>query len=821
MHDSQQRHAGVGTDEDATTDSETTGDESTRGESTGGDPTTNGRYPTAHARTRGDADGERSGRCRYTFDPTERTDASLRTTWECPHPAHRESNVCVFHLSADERAALDVSPKDVVDRLFENLHADDPRMNEYVGASLPNLPLTYQRVDGETNHVLNFQHAEIEGIDLTHGHLAHGLNVREATLGRVTFEDATVTGDVEAEGAVVTDALDTSEATFEQDVHFDGATFEGPVVCDETTFEEDTTFEDATFRETVAFRNATTSGSSHVLADHISFAGANFRDEAHFRQTDFQYVTFADATFESRADFEHTNFEGDTVFDDCVFADVADFDEARFSHDAGFTGARFEALAEFRGVEFDGGSRTASDDVTFEDAVFEGEADFKLARFRFADFKSARCRGELNLDRATFHARAECRELVVEGETNLHRATFAAPAVFADARFEGDVGGVEATFESDVTFGESVFAAAVTFDDARFLDDTAFESVTFEADARFRGTAFEGGANYREQNCSFDETTFEGDADFDGARFTNGSFWDTTFEGVCSFRGAVFEESATFRVRSGLRPTYVDLTDATVESGNIVESGGSVVPYDMTKTTLGDVRLEGERAEGDLLDHFRFCLTDFDGFDFSNHHAYLERNDWTIHDFDENEATGNYAVEATNETIEETYRKAQASANDVGDTPASREFEFKRYYYNRKKNADILLNEYSLNAWSRVKKSASVGLNLFMQVTCGYGNRLPRIAAWTFLLPAVFGIFYVLGGPLETQAGVVWNSADPAGTLFDGLYYSYISFSTVGYGDINPLGWMARLFAMSQGMLNGLFFTLLTFTLFKRVLGGS
>jgi hypothetical protein len=108
-----------------------------------------------------------------------------------------------------------------------------------------------------------------------------------------------------------------------------------------------------------------------------------------------------------------------------------------------------------------------------------------------------------------------------------------------------------------------------------------------------------------------------------------------------------------------------------------------------------------------------------------------------------------------------------------------------------------------------------------MQLTCGYGNRLPRIAAFTFLLPAVFGVLYVLGGPLETQAGVVQGADAPATVLFEGLYYSYISFSTIGYGDIGPIGWLAKILAASQGMLNGLFFTLLTFTLFKRVLGGS
>ncbi len=105
-----------------------------------------------------------------------------------------------------------------------------------------------------------------------------------------------------------------------------------------------------------------------------------------------------------------------------------------------------------------------------------------------------------------------------------------------------------------------------------------------------------------------------------------------------------------------------------------------------------------------------------------------------------------------------------------------------------------------------------------MQFTCGYGNRLPRIAALTFLLPLVYGILYVLGGALETGAAVDKTTME---VLFDNVYYSYISFSTVGYGDINPLGPAARVLAASQGMLNGLFFTLLTFTLFKRVLGGS
>jgi hypothetical protein len=48
--------------------------------------------------------------------------------------------------------------------------------------------------------------------------------------------------------------------------------------------------------------------------------------------------------------------------------------------------------------------------------------------------------------------------------------------------------------------------------------------------------------------------------------------------------------------------------------------------------------------------------------------------------------------------IDETYPKAQDSADAVDDTPASREFEFKRYFYGRRENWNLVTSEYSLNA---------------------------------------------------------------------------------------------------------------------------
>lgn len=67
----------------------------------------------------------------------------------------------------------------------------------------------------------------------------------------------------------------------------------------------------------------------------------------------------------------------------------------------------------------------------------------------------------------------------------------------------------------------------------------------------------------------------------------------------------------------------------------------------------------------------------------------------------------------------------------------------------------------------------------------------------------------------------VGGGYDGARNSFDSVDYRHVSFSTVGYGDIDPLGHPARVLAASLGMVNGSFVVLLTFTLFERVLGES
>ncbi|MFA5085936.1 MAG: potassium channel family protein, partial [Candidatus Omnitrophota bacterium] len=102
--------------------------------------------------------------------------------------------------------------------------------------------------------------------------------------------------------------------------------------------------------------------------------------------------------------------------------------------------------------------------------------------------------------------------------------------------------------------------------------------------------------------------------------------------------------------------------------------------------------------------------------------------------------------------------------------------------------------------------------SLFMDISCGYGEKPHRIIISALL--TIFG-FAILFWSLR---GVV-SSIDPANALTwsDYLYYSAVTFTTVGYGDIIPkASSFFRLMAATEAFL-GVFLTgLFIFTLARK-----
>jgi len=690
----------------------------------------------------------------------------------------------VLHLSPEQRAERGVSDDEVREAFETVLRTGDADEKDLSGVTLPAIELDRQTVEGTDRHPVDLREATIESLSATFATIRLPIRLDGATVGDLTFDEARVEEAVLADGVRVTGDFEAYEAQFAGDVEFEGATFEGRFDVDESVFANDVSFDGATFEGPVEARAAEFYGDSNLLDDNTSFAGAAFEDEVDFRQTEFGFTHFERATFAAEADFQEAVFDGDAEFDDAVFEAFADFDEAQFDGDTGFADVAFRGDADFRGATFSGGERALDDDVTFTRSVFDGDAAFERARFRYVNFTEA-----------TFAAAAHFEE-----------ATFTADADFPDTRFQGDA----------------------DFDETRFHQDADFTGTEFSGTCVFRGAEFSGGANFLEDDLCFEGAHFGSDADFHNAEISSANFVDTSFGGQIDFSDAVFFDRIDFEAREVADDAWVDFSRAKIKSGVVAQPAENWVRYDLTLASLGDVALTAATDEDHrrLLDFFRFCrteFTEFDGheFDFGAHRAYLDRNSWAIHEFHEPPgADPDYAVEMTPAVVETTYLKAKQSAAALGDMKVAGEFRVKRQQFSRKENLGVV-RDADQPLWTRVKNLGRATENYSLGITCGHGMRPIRIGFAFVLAPLLYVPFYAFGGsPFRTAAGqVALGEAFTAGglaTLFDIARFSYVSYTTIGYGFLGPEGRAAEVFAASEAYLSVVLSALLVYALVKR-----
>jgi hypothetical protein len=100
---------------------------------------------------------------------------------------------------------------------------------------------------------------------------------------------------------------------------------------------------------------------------------------------------------------------------------------------------------------------------------------------------------------------------------------------------------------------------------------------------------------------------------------------------------------------------------------------------------------------------------------------------------------------------------------------------------------------------------------IFGKFLFGYGERPARVLAAGALVIVVCACFYAQGGALIYRSGYVEPS------FFQGLYFSTITFTTLGYGDLypSPEGYI-RLLAMTEALAGGCLMALFVVCLAKR-----
>ena len=153
------------------------------------------------------------------------------------------------------------------------------------------------------------------------------------------------------------------------DTDFGSAVFIGDAYFNSATFTVDGHFCDAVFSGDAYFQSAAFSNA--IYFDGANFSGATFSGNADFEHATFTGVAFFDdATFTREANFEHATFTGGAHFKSTFKGDIW-FRGQTFTHDVFFSEAKFgpSSKADF-------GLATFEEMAVFDDAVFEGEADF-------------------------------------------------------------------------------------------------------------------------------------------------------------------------------------------------------------------------------------------------------------------------------------------------------------------------------------------------------------------------------------------------------------------------------------------------------------
>jgi len=104
-------------------------------------------------------------------------------------------------------------------------------------------------------------------------------------------------------------------------------------------------------------------------------------------------------------------------------------------------------------------------------------------------------------------------------------------------------------------------------------------------------------------------------------------------------------------------------------------------------------------------------------------------------------------------------------------------------------------------------------MSWWLWLTSNYGQSLSRWMAWVVGVITTFGVIF------SAVPETIVSNTGSAPTLLDGVYFSTVTFTTIGYGDWVPRSALGKLLVMLEAFIGYLMGGLLVAILAKRVLG--
>jgi len=454
----------------------------------------------------------------------------------------------------------------------------------------------------------------------------------------------------------------------------------------------------------------------------------------------FRGVRFTDAV-----NFHRAIFERGADFRDVVFEGPADFAQADFEGQAHFGRTEFAGRAMFWNAKF-------QDDADFSECKFAAEAEFRLANFR----------GTASFYRATFEEQALFSKVRCKEKAIFTAANFLGNAEFANGMFDGDFWLDEANFRgrallSELVVGGHLTCAASCFSDAAFFGKTevkgyaSFQKVTFADDVAFSHAAFRGGADFESAKFArvgFDYAKFQELAIFSSVKFSEQAmFARAHFKGVAEFEESAFHGDVEFSgVKFSSGASFAGAVFLKAANFMAVQPKPGYPFYiDLPGRSLSSADSKGEPTLGIAAQEA--------------HHPFHIPEKGAL-----------------------AYRVAKEAARAAGDYRMAGEYHYAE-------QCAMERGGRKQNGWRfwRISFWKAFAEFFFVRGVFGYGERPLRPLYWAMGIILLWAALFWLAEGITPQ-GVPALSYTPS--FLECVYFSLVTFTTVGYGDMQPKPWL-------------------------------
>jgi hypothetical protein len=401
----------------------------------------------------------------------------------------------------------------------------------------------------------------------------------------------------------------------------------------------------------------------------------------------------------------------------------------------------------------------------FTGFVFPTEISFENITFdKKVYFNNARFFGKAKFGRVKFSRNAHFGEALFHDEALFWNTQFKGKAKFISGKFDKNVDFRQGHFAENAEFANTHFSGTTKFWAAQFQEKADFNQANFSSEAFFEQTKFHKEAYFRGSQFSgkanFKQAHFSGEVVFAEAQFLKEtSFWEAQFLNKADFGRVQFYAEANFESTQ-----FFDKTMFNRAKFNELANFDNFNIKDP-----GNLFIEGS------------YFFDISGLlEFIEHHKKKFKFSWRPH---------------KNEFLPDHFTLI------LGEKAAA-----KYPLIDRKIRDDMFLASF--------RKRHPFWHHLWWFSTdCGRSFRV--LGAWCFVISVFFAAVYrfFLTDAFHTTTGLEF-------TWISSLYFSFVTFTTLGFGDITPIKSLAQILVtieviMGYGML-GLLISIMANKLARR-----